>query len=156
MKKIDTSKMDAVRVQLSRRKGWRMPPNTVNVARPHRWGNPHHIGLCPVCGVEHTRAEAVAELRAEIECDPMLTARLREELAGKNLACWCKLGEPCHADMLINNTRHRRRGGCRIGTGPATQSEDRDRHVLEIRPAALGARDRKRKEEIIRTEVIIK
>ena len=78
-----------------------MPPNTVNVARPGRFGNPHHIGPCPVCGVDHTREEAIAELRAEIECDPMLTARIREELAGKNLACWCKLGEPCHADVLL-------------------------------------------------------
>lgn len=78
-----------------------MPPNTVNVARPGRFGNPHHIGPCPVCGVDHTREEAIAELRAEIECDPMLAARVREELAGKNLACWCKLGEPCHADVLL-------------------------------------------------------
>ena len=23
------------------------------------------------------------------------------ELKGKNLACWCKPGEPCHADVLI-------------------------------------------------------
>jgi hypothetical protein len=22
-------------------------------------------------------------------------------LRGKNLACWCKLGEPCHADVLL-------------------------------------------------------
>ena len=28
------------RIQRSRRKGWRMPPNTVNVARPSKWGNP--------------------------------------------------------------------------------------------------------------------
>lgn len=28
------------RVQLSRKKGWRKPPNTVNVSRPSRWGNP--------------------------------------------------------------------------------------------------------------------
>jgi hypothetical protein len=24
------------------------------------------------------------------------------ELAGKNLACWCKPGEPCHADVLLD------------------------------------------------------
>jgi hypothetical protein len=23
------------------------------------------------------------------------------ELKGKNLACWCKLGTPCHADVLL-------------------------------------------------------
>lgn len=24
-----------------------------------------------------------------------------EEIRGKNLACWCKLGDPCHADVLL-------------------------------------------------------
>lgn len=23
------------------------------------------------------------------------------ELRGKNLACWCKIGNPCHADVLL-------------------------------------------------------
>lgn len=23
------------------------------------------------------------------------------ELRGKNLACWCRSGEPCHADVLL-------------------------------------------------------
>jgi hypothetical protein len=27
------------RIQLRRSKGWRLPPNTVVVARPTRWGN---------------------------------------------------------------------------------------------------------------------
>lgn len=26
---------------------------------------------------------------------------LRQALAGRNLACWCKQGEPCHADVLL-------------------------------------------------------
>lgn len=26
---------------------------------------------------------------------------VRETLAGKNLACWCKPGDPCHADVLL-------------------------------------------------------
>ena len=97
-----------VRVQLSRRMGWRMPTNTVNVARPGKYGNPHKIGLCPVCGVDHTRDEAIAELRAEIEGDPMLQARIREDLAGKNVACWCRLNEACHGDVLLEwaNVKH--------------------------------------------------
>jgi uncharacterized protein DUF4326 len=32
-----------VRIQLSRAKGWRMPPNTVRVSRPSKWGNPFPI-----------------------------------------------------------------------------------------------------------------
>ena len=37
----------AERIQLSRRKGWRMPPNTVSVARPTKWGNPFTVGCNP-------------------------------------------------------------------------------------------------------------
>lgn len=93
------------RIQLRRTKGWRLPPNTVVVSRPSRYGNPHRIGYCPECGAEHTREEAVAEFRAEIaEAD--ILGRVRRELAGKNLACWCPLpkpGEPdiCHAAVLL-------------------------------------------------------
>jgi hypothetical protein len=33
---------------------------------------------------------------------PEFTVRAaREELAGKNLACWCALDQPCHADVLL-------------------------------------------------------
>ena len=31
------------RVRLSRKKGWKLPPNTVSVARPGRWGNPFSV-----------------------------------------------------------------------------------------------------------------
>jgi hypothetical protein len=32
---------------------------------------------------------------------PPTREAIRAELAGKNLACWCKPGEPCHADVLL-------------------------------------------------------
>ena len=32
-----------IRVQLRRTKGWRLPANTVSVARPTKWGNPHVV-----------------------------------------------------------------------------------------------------------------
>lgn len=32
------------RIQLSRRKGWKMPPNTVKVDRSTPWGNPFAVG----------------------------------------------------------------------------------------------------------------
>ena len=92
------------RIQLSRKKGWRLPPNTLNVARPSRYGNPHRIGFCPVCGVTHTRDEAVAEFEAELS---QLSANHFEVMRGKNLACWCKIIDedghyvPCHADLLL-------------------------------------------------------
>ena len=98
-----------VRIQLSRRKGFILQWESralnglpcVNVARPGRYGNPHRIGPCPVCGVEHTREEAIAELRAEIVGDAMLQARIREELSGKNVACWCGPADLCHGDVLL-------------------------------------------------------
>jgi hypothetical protein len=27
--------------------------------------------------------------------------RVRRELRGKDLVCWCKPGKPCHADVLL-------------------------------------------------------
>lgn len=86
------------RIQLSRRKGWRLPPNTINVARPTQYGNPHRIGWCALCGAEHTREEAIAEFEAEIRDLP---TEHFAPLRGKDLACWCAPGDPCHADVLL-------------------------------------------------------
>lgn len=32
---------------------------------------------------------------------PTLT-RVRDDLAGRDLACWCPLDQPCHADVLLD------------------------------------------------------
>jgi len=32
---------------------------------------------------------------------PPTIEEIRAELRGKNLACWCRIGEPCHADVLL-------------------------------------------------------
>ncbi len=99
------------RVQLKRTKGWRLPPNTVVVSRPSKWGNPYRPWSKPTAA---TRAMSVAlfarELKATI-ADPTLqawgTTNLRNiadslaDLRGKNLACWCPLDQPCHADVLL-------------------------------------------------------
>ena len=90
-----------IRVKLSRKKGWRLPPNTMSVARPHAMGNPHSIGFCPTCGVTHTREEAIAKFEASLKDNPSLAATAILAIKGKNLACWCKLNEPCHADFLL-------------------------------------------------------
>ena len=106
------------RVQLSRRKGWRKPPNTVVVARPSKWGNPFTVSAAIDSGLAETeregRAVAVEAFRAWLRggagvagWSPASDAhRLRilaelPELAGKNLACWCPLDQPCHADVLL-------------------------------------------------------
>lgn len=33
--------------------------------------------------------------------DQPTVAEIRGALAGRDLACWCPLGEPCHADVLL-------------------------------------------------------
>ena len=53
-------------------------------------------------GVE-ARAFAVERLLRLIDNhrDPWGADRIRNELAGSDLACWCPLGQPCHADVLL-------------------------------------------------------
>lgn len=80
------------RVQLSRRKGWKLPADTVVVARPTRWGNPFRPGTNGVPDA----ATAVARYRREVA--PALDVTV---LRGRNLACWCPLDGPCHADVLL-------------------------------------------------------
>lgn len=82
------------RIQLKRSKGWRMPPNTVKVDRSTKWGNPYKIGTCLI---PDARA-AVDAFSANL---PLGKIRGIEELRGKDLACWCPLDQPCHADILI-------------------------------------------------------
>lgn len=36
----------------------------------------------------------------------MLKEDARKELKGKNLACFCPLDEPCHADVLLKIANH--------------------------------------------------
>jgi len=51
---------------------------------------------------EHGAVEAVLLYRAYLAERPELAERARRELAGPcDLACWCRLGDPCHADVLL-------------------------------------------------------
>lgn len=113
------------RIQRKRAKGWRMPPNTVSVTRPGKWGNPFivgeyasEIGLPKAfvgglpCGFPYwtssrprpgltlitDSADAVRRYRDYLTKWPK---RSIVELRGKNLACYCAPGDPCHADVLL-------------------------------------------------------
>lgn len=118
--------MTPQRIQLKRTRGWRMPPNTVKVDRTSRFGNPFRIDLSN--GID---AEASVILYRNANDHPSTHARIRNDLRGKNLACWCpiwicknghKFGNeikpsrvpkycpkgcgilsraPCHADVLL-------------------------------------------------------
>lgn len=78
------------RIQRKRTKGWKMPPNTVYVGRPTKWGNPF-------------TGEDAVEKYAKWLLKNWNRKFLRKvkELRGKNLACWCPLDKPCHADILL-------------------------------------------------------
>jgi len=93
--------MSPQRIQRKRTKGWRMP-NAVYVGRPGRWGNPFIADLLnggnmsPEETVDHFR-DYRAEDRRKRE-----SAEMRRRGAGKDLACWCPLDAPCHADVLLD------------------------------------------------------
>lgn len=93
------------RIQRKRAKGWLMPEGAVYVGRPTKWGNPYSVGdLNPwTLNKVADLCEAVA-LYAQ---DWSLTVQhgdpwpLLDELRGLDLACWCPLDQPCHADVLL-------------------------------------------------------
>lgn len=95
-----------VRVQLSRAKGWKMPPNTVKVDRTSKWGNPFTVADVKASGVfgskDMLQGICVSKFRSALSYNlPFTCEEVRAELAGKDLACWCAIGSPCHADVLL-------------------------------------------------------
>lgn len=114
-----------IRIQRKRTKGWRMPENTVYVGRGSAWGNPFKVGEIlpgghgeeqPRWGARRTAAQAVKEYAKMMDSyrhhgptsgmDHLLISManlgtIQAELKGKNLACWCPLDQPCHADWLL-------------------------------------------------------
>lgn len=101
------------RIQRKRTKGWKMPPNTVYVGRPGKWGNPWRIGTyrCEGHGFDYIQErvdDAVTAARffrhmVEMPGDRAYPSNemIVRNLRGKNLACWCALDQPCHADVLL-------------------------------------------------------
>lgn len=103
--------MKPIRIQRKRTKGWKMPPNTVYVGRPTKWGNPFSV----YCGKEpistkrairyyrnwltgHSKGYGVF---AGSKYLPLYLRKSLYELRGKNLCCWCPIDQPCHADVLL-------------------------------------------------------
>lgn len=101
------------RIQRKRTKGWKMPCDTVYVGRPSQLGNPfteddHQNAVdlfqqcvCrfPVQGHDINRwRDAGGNVAALVG---IASGVLLKDLRGKNLACWCPLDQPCHADVLL-------------------------------------------------------
>lgn len=121
--------MSPQRIQRQRTPGWRMPEGVVYVGRPTIWGNPYStdefrrqfieaakaIGTAPPTDRE-VRDLAVEAFRSDLEYGPdshwwwlgphthmiRLKGSLQDgDLTGHDLACWCPLDQPCHADVLL-------------------------------------------------------
>lgn len=115
------------RIQRKRTAGWKLPEGAICVTRPGKWGNPFVVGEpiergselwpyitdlfpgidAPAFGgqfksVKLQRAEDAVEahFRWFLE-QPALMLTVEEELGGRDLACFCKPGAPCHADTLL-------------------------------------------------------
>jgi hypothetical protein len=94
------------RIQLSRAKGWRMPDNTVKIDRTTQWGNPWKVGEPGPLGRTAIDAAGSVGLFTDMLRDDQLRQAAGypadlSPLRGKNLACWCRVGTPCHGDVLI-------------------------------------------------------
>ena len=102
------SKPKPERIRLRRSKGWRLQDVSmalnglpaVNVARPSRWGNRYRIGEV-YDGVMISNAQMAVEYFQSLIDKGFMRLAIRRELAGKNLACFCKPDEWCHADVLL-------------------------------------------------------
>ncbi len=109
------------RIQRQRVRGWRKPAGTICVTRGTMWGNPFIVRpdlpdgevvghYWRVVGERVGKFDFIAVPCAEIavdsyrefmEASPDLVEKAKKNLRGKNLACWCAPGDPCHADVLL-------------------------------------------------------
>ena len=77
------------------------------VGRPSTFGNPHRVGDCIMCDKEHTVQGAVDCFRYDLDMmfghSHVFRAHIDRvyALEGHDLACWCRLDQPCHADVLL-------------------------------------------------------
>jgi len=105
---------EIIRIQRQRSKGWKMPPGAIYVGRPTKWGNPFTLDVVRLQYPE--MEERAVKFTAAMLFKRWLMGKMnvdahrfappsREEvvaaLQGKDLVCWCKPEEPCHADVLI-------------------------------------------------------
>lgn len=105
------------RFQLKRTKGYRKPEGAVVVARPSKWANPwricwegpyvhetkHDSNRCRPSRIDSITAFRHAVLFPVIGQPQVPTVdEIRQELRGKDLACWCRPGKWCHGDVLLD------------------------------------------------------
>jgi Domain of unknown function (DUF4326) len=111
----ETRVANPIAIQLSRAKGWRMPPSTIKIDRSGPWGNPILIGAPPCewlldtwCWtlpagfvVPDTAEQAAAIFIGLLARDTAAQAVVQAFLGGYNLGCWCSLDACCHRAVLL-------------------------------------------------------
>ena len=65
------------------------------VARPTKFGNQYKEHI------DGTLAEIICKYEAWLLEQPALLEKVRKELQGKDLYCYCKPGQHCHGDVLL-------------------------------------------------------
>ena len=112
-----------------------MPEGAVYVGRPTMWGNPYGVISVPECWVSESIAsqwrngphwhthwpdgqtwcyptKREAATRA-VELYSLAVSTFEpdadswDQIAGRDLACWCPLDTPCHADVLLDLANRR-------------------------------------------------
>lgn len=92
-----------------------MPRGAIYVGRPTRWGNDFRPTMLDVCdrplgadlAVELYRLATLRFIEAGHDGLPGAAVLRRQyedwiaPLRGHDLACWCPLDQPCHADVLL-------------------------------------------------------
>ena len=75
-------------------------PYDVYIGRPSEWGNPFSSKEGTLAEYKvATKAEAISEYEKWVISQPEMLEKIRKELKGKVLGCWCKPGA-CHGDVL--------------------------------------------------------
>ena len=77
-----------------------MPEGAVYVGRPTKWGNPFPVLEPPLYG-RRKAADAYCRYVTEAPWSALFCADAQRQLGGHDLACWCPLDQPCHADVLL-------------------------------------------------------
>jgi hypothetical protein len=82
-----------------------MPEGAIYVGRPSRWGNPFVRGRKgpwpPETAVANFRGWFATMTFIDTEQTRAVLRELLAPLRGHDLACWCPLDQPCHADVLL-------------------------------------------------------
>lgn len=93
------------RIQRKRTKGYKLPEGAIYVGRPTKWGNPfrtHPHALRSQAIDPAILLRCYIEWLSGDEEGIEIRYQAKEELRGKDLACWCPLDfRYCHADILL-------------------------------------------------------